>query len=322
MGQDGGQSIDLGGGDVLFVFADTLLAYRTSAIESWPEMRWPIRRDQGRFLANCAARGRGRELAASLATITYYADREGWPREIIEATPAEHLAHVRFWPEHGVAVNGEVFLYYLGIQHVAQKSTWGFRVLGTGLAVLDPESGALRRLRWNGDWKLWPLSGDDLHCGVQVLREGDTVFVFASLREGARTSARMGRVDASSLGDPSAYEYLTSSAPAWSRDPSRSLDLGVCDSEFSVSFNAYLDAYIMCGLDETRRRLQLRFARHPWGPYTAPVTAGGVPLEPRNDVAALAFEHPLFSSGGGRTIAVSYCQPNFTQNGLLNVTFV
>src|SRR5262245_44767248 len=191
IGQDGGQSIDLGD-DVLFVFADTLLAGASAWRNGLPASRWPIRRDQGRFLANCCARaGRGR-LTTELGRLRYALGIDGWPKEILEATAVERLTRTRFWPEHGIAIDGRVYLYYLGIEHFEPNTTWGFRNLGTGLAVLDAVSGNAVRLRWDGDWRLWPAGPADVHAGVQVVRDGDHVYVFASTRDGCDITARLG----------------------------------------------------------------------------------------------------------------------------------
>jgi hypothetical protein len=320
VGQDGGQSIDLGD-DVLFVFADTLLATPAALRAGWPSPRWPIRRGQGRFLANCCAlAGRGR-LPAVLGRLRYFLGHDGWPREILEATPAERLLRMRFWPEHGVAIDGRVYLFYLGIEQATPDTTWGFRNIGTGLAVLDPVAGDARRLRWDGDWRLWPSAPGDFHGGVQALGDGDYVYVFGALGQGHASEARLARVRSEAIVEPAAYEYLVSDTPAWDRDRSRCCTLGPCGHEFSVSFNRYLGGYLMCFVDSTGCTLSVRFAEHLWGPYSDPRSLGALPIDPRNDMAALGFEHPLYATDGGRTIALSYCQPNFTPNGLVGVRF-
>jgi hypothetical protein len=319
VGQDGGQSIELDDGDTLFVFADTLLAYPDAWRAGWPESRWPIRRDQGRFLANCAARAGGAALPDELARLRYLTDGSGWPRELLEATPAEGLARVRFWPEHGVCVAGQVYLFYLGIEHLS-PGTWGFRTAGTGLALLDPRTGATRRLRWdNGDWRLWPDLADGSRGGVQVLRAGDHAYVFGSLRHGEATTARLARVALDALDQRGAYEFLCGSGPLWSRDPARALDLGPCGNEFSVSWNLYLGAYLMCYAERGERGLCLRAAEHPWGPYSEPARVGGLPIEARNQVAALACEHARYAEDGGRVLWITYCQPNFTRNSMVRL---
>jgi hypothetical protein len=320
IGQDGGQSIDLGD-EVLFVFADTLLAKTSALAVGWPEARWPIQREQGRFLANCCARGPHGRLPTALASLEYVLGPDGWPAELLPATPAERFGRVRFWPEHGVAIDGRVYLYYLGIEHTRPGSTWGFRNLGTGLAVLDPHTGVAERLSFNGDWRLWPAGESDPHGGVQVLRVDDYIYVFGSCRDGYGATARVARVRPDAIADPAAYEYLASPEPVWSHTPAEACSLGVCGHEFSVSRNAYLDGYLMSYIEPAGRTLFMRRGRHPWGPYSDPVSLGLLPIDARNDSAAMAFEHPRYASGDGRTVTVSYCQANFVMNGLVGVRF-
>lgn len=319
VGQDGGQSIDLGG-DVLFVFADTLLAARGAPADG-RTLPWPLRRGEGRFLANSAARAARGRLADELGRLRYYLGPDGWPCEVLCATPAEHLARVRFWPAHGLAVGDRVFLFYLGIEHRTPGAAWGFRNTGTGLSVLEPETGRARRLRWEGDdWRLFPVAGDDTHAGVQVLREGGDVYVFASVRHGLSVTARVARVAVERVADRAAYLYLASDAPAWDPSPARALDLGPCGDDFSVSWNAHLGLYLMCYVEHAGRRLCLRAAPHPWGPYGPPRVVDELPTDAPNPLAALAFEHPLYAEDGGRTLLVSYCQANFGRNQLVGLT--
>src|SRR5262249_38463560 len=101
IGQDGGQSIELGD-DTLFVFSDTLIAplrnshlgrYATRAVPTQPNR-------QGIFLANSAGVASPTNLRHALAELRYYTDDNGLPREIVRPTKAEREAGIRFWPEH------------------------------------------------------------------------------------------------------------------------------------------------------------------------------------------------------------------------------
>ena len=161
------------------------------------------------------------------------------------------MTRTRFWPEHGIAIAGRVYLYYLGIEHFAPGGTWGFRNVGTGLAILDAQAGEAQRLRWNGDWRLWPASRDDRHGGVQVVQDGDHVYVFSAVRQQYDVHAYLARVEAASIAEPAAYEYLASAAPTWDNDQSRSCTLGRCGNEFSVSFNPP-SGHLMCFVDAGR----------------------------------------------------------------------
>jgi hypothetical protein len=146
VGQDGGQTIPCGA-STLFLFSDTLLVCANPQIvRAHAVAPVPVPDNlQTVFLANCAARSDANDMESAVGSLQYYADDDGLPREIIPANERDRFRRLRFWPEHGICVNGEVYLYYLGIQTVDPSSVWGFEVLGTGLAALDLETGTCRR---------------------------------------------------------------------------------------------------------------------------------------------------------------------------------
>jgi hypothetical protein len=321
IGQDGGQTIRVGT-ETLFVFSDTLLAGAAAPHHHpLPQPFAHLQRPGGMFFANTAGLAAGQDLRASWAGIRYFSDDEGVPREILPALDRERVQGLRFWPEHGIHLDGHVYLYYLGIQCIDPTTIWGFRTAGVGLAVLDPATGACRRL-WRGDdWRLWRVHDDDLHFGVQALERDGFVYVFGSRRRAYASSAIVARVRPEALADPDAYEFLRSPAPEWATGDGPPLDLGPCGSEYSVSFNPYLGSYLMCYADEYAKTLVLRTAPDPWGPWCEPVVVTGLPHEPESEMVYLAFEHADFSPDGGRTVLVSYCQPRFTSNSIVAVRF-
>jgi hypothetical protein len=318
VGQDGGQSIPLGpmGMERLFVFSDTLLTAARPVPGSAPP---PARRPPGRgylgILANTAARAQSPDLQQALAGLDYFLDDGSVPREILPSSADERSEGIRFWPQHGLLVNGSVVLFYLGVRAVS-GSTWGFVVEGTGMAELDPATGECRRLYRSSDWIFWPPGVEDLHFGVQVLREGELAYVFASRRRGLHVTAQLARVEVCRLSEPGAYGYLASTAPSWTRRPSESCDLGPCGSQFSVSFNGHLRQYLMTYVDLLDGGLYLRAADVPWGPYGEPRRVAQVP---RQREAYLGFEHASFAGEEGRRIFISYCEPRFSQSSLVAV---
>jgi hypothetical protein len=299
-GQDGGQSIEVGAG-TLFVFSDTLLSRNGSKTH---------------FLANCAALANEDTLDGAMRSLRYFEDEHGLPREIVAANPLERIAGYRFWPQHGIADGDDVLLFYLGIHQYDQKSAWGFRMTGSGLARLDPRTGRSERITRNGDWRLW-ADDRELRIGTQVLRIGDFVYVFGS-RAG---SAILARVAAAAAADPDAYRFLASPAGEWSEQVSDAHPLTRAAAELSVSFNPYLGAYLMVYADGFTRELYVRTAPDVCGPYGGAVAVGRLPHREQSELVALAFEHPRFARNGGKTIVVSYCQPDFAQNSLVAVTF-
>jgi len=316
-GQDGGQSIDLGDRR-LFVFSDTLLARTGRLDEPLPAA---FNRDNAYFLANCAGVSAERDLLGALAGIEYYCEN-GRPREIIPATTGERLAGHRFWPEHGALVDGKVYLFYIGIRHFDQSSAWGFQGIGSGLAVLNPDDGSSQRLKHAGGWRFWPVLGDDLHFGTQVLRDDSMLYVFSSRRRALESHALLARVPVSGIAGQGNYEYLSSCRPDWSPRFEESCDVVAAANEYSVSFNRYLNCYLMVYVDAYAKQLCFRTAPAPWGPYSDAQVSGVLPHREESGIISLGFEHPHFCEENGRTVYISYCQPGFTQNSLLALRFL
>jgi hypothetical protein len=315
-GQDGGQSIELDGKS-LFLFSDTLLARTGHLAEPLPRT---LGRDNALFLGNCAGIASGHDLADALSRVEYFS-RDGYPCEILAATPGERFAGRRFWPEHGTVVEGKVIFYYIGIRHFDQGSAWGFQGVGSGIAMLNPVTGECERVRREGLWQYWPVIGDDLHFGTQVLREGPLLYVFSSRRRGPDSEALLARVPVDSVLDLNAYEYWTAGAEEWTKHFEDSCPVTGAANEFSVSFNPYLGCYLMVYVDSWTKRLCLRTAPFLWGPYSEPQISSVLPHREEAGIVSLGFEHPQFRGENGRIICISYCQPGFTQNSLVVLRF-
>jgi len=314
VGQDGGQSIDLGNATLL-VFSDTLLA-DPAALE-----KRMFSRQNARFLANCAGITTQNSFVNALASLKLFTDTEGWPREILPRTAQESLIGYRFWPQHGLCMKESVYLFYLGIRQVQAQSTWGFEIVGSGLAVLDPAMGDCERIRRDGEWRLWQHDGAAVQWGVQVLAEGEMAYIFGMRRDAMRRSGVLARVAIENIADLSTYEYLSSTEPAWSRCSSQLAEFAPCGGEYSVSFNRYLGRYLMIYVDGYDKTLYFRTAQQLWGPYSEPQCLGKLPHSEKTELVSLGFEHPQFARNGGKTVLVSYCQPHFTQNSLVSITF-
>lgn len=319
IGQDGGQSIDLGD-RTLIVYSDTLLMATGGEAPPHEQAPEPVAADERCFfVANCAALLDGRDLTAGLAALEFLCSDDGFPREIVPATERERAARLRLWPEHGVRVGDEVLLFYLGVTGLGTNDQWAFRNTGVGLARLDPVSWACSRVEVDGDWRLWPAGAEDLHFGVQVLVEDDVACVFGSVRDGFDVHAFVARVALGELADPRAYEYYEPGGRRWVRERTAAASLGPAGADFSVSRNEHLGGYMMVYNDAFTKRLALRFAERPEGPYSAPVNAGRLPHAPESELVYLALEHPQFARDAGRRVLVTYCEPHFRMPSLLEV---
>jgi len=323
VGQDGGQSVRINR-KTLFFFSDTLLICkdpRVAAAHATPPPVPVPASPQTVFLANCAALSEGLDLSTLLANLRYFHAPDGLPREILRPTDRERFRNLRFWPEHGIWLDGRAYFFYLGIQTIDPHSSWGFRNLGVGLAALDIESGDCCRFQHKNDWIFWRTVEADFHMGVQVLQLGEFVYVFGSRRTQIDNTAFLARVPAHLVTDRDSYEYLVSSASLWSKDLEAACNLGPCSSEYSVSYNQYLEKYTMIYVDEHRKRLMLRTADQMWGPYSDPTDLIGVPHKESSKLIYLGFEHANFQQQDGRKIFVSYCEPDFSPASLVTLTF-
>lgn len=324
IGQDGGQSVSLDDKRVLFFFSDTLLVCGDPQVAAAHATAPPLpvpSLPRAVFLANCAAISEGPDLATLLSKLCYFHDSDGLPQEILRPTERERFRNLRFWPEHGICVNGEVYFFYLGIQTVDSSSNWGFRSLGVGLAALNVNRGTCRRFQYRQDWMFWRNVEADLHIGVQVLRLGEFVYVFGSRRVQIENEAFVARVPLELISDRDSYEYLASPAPSWSREFDLACSLGPCSADYSVSYNPYLEKYTMIYVDGHRKRLMLRVADQPWGSYSDPIDLIGLPHKESSELIYLGFEHPTFQQRQGRKIFVSYCEPDFSPASLVTLTF-
>ena len=307
LGQDGGQSIALPD-SLLFVFSDTLFA-----LSGDPRAR------RGLFLANCAALTPGHELCRDLGALRYFTDEDGLPRELLVPSAEEHRRSLRFWPLHGVYLEGQVFLYYLGVRAV-DPSTWGFRNVGFGLARLDPHGGSCQRLTGGLDWRWWPELGSDVLFGTQILRQEPYLYLFGSQRQGLSSRALLLRVTPDGITDPRAYQALSDpKGPRWTRHLDQAADLGPSATTFSVTWNPYLGRYLMLYIEEYEKQLTVRFSRFPWGPYSPPESITSVPHDPSSELVYMGFEHPELRRDKGRRIYLSYSQPRFLPNSLLTL---
>jgi uncharacterized protein DUF4185 len=326
VGQDGGQSIDLGE-QTLVLFSDTLLLPTEPPPARAADRRAPAppyAEDLGEhcmFLANCAALMDGDDLRDGLGRLKFFSGADDFPVEILSPTKEEHAARLRFWPAHGLLTNEDVHLFYLGIETLAPRDVWGFRNVGVGLARLDPETGGCERIRVDGDWCLWEPRSDDFHFGVHVLQHDGRAYVFGSARHGVDVSALVGRVRIEEIADPRAYEFYVPQSERWVTDPARAGSLGPCGSDFSVSRNPHLGKWLMVYVDSFSKQLALRLADRLEGPYTPPEIVGRLPHAPASDLVYLGFEHAKFARDDGQRVLVSYCEPRFEMCSLLEICF-
>ncbi|MBI2708493.1 MAG: hypothetical protein HYX34_02185 [Actinobacteria bacterium] len=138
VGHDGAASTRLPDGSVLFVFGDTLLG--------------TIRGDRRRVTGLISSSGALLPAAADVCSgrLRYLTDARGAVRPLLPSAGRGTAS----WPVDVTVLDGRVWMLYRLVAATGTVDEAGFRILGTGLAVADPDRLAFRpaaRLLVTGD---------------------------------------------------------------------------------------------------------------------------------------------------------------------------
>lgn len=199
----------------------------------------------------------------------------------------------RFWPLDLVeAPGGARFAFYVGIEGTGGTGPFDFAIKEIGVARVGKaapfrDAGTL----FDGDAPLY---------GSSVLVEGGTAYLYAG---GAPT--RLARVEASALTERPAYRFF--SAGKWVEDAKAASALPDSGAELSVRWNPYLERFVMLYAPPLEKRIMMRLAPKPEGPWSEAreVYAPPCAAEP----VALVYgakQHAELDAEGGRTIVLTY----------------
>lgn len=154
----------------------------------------------------------------------------------------------------------------------------------------------------HGDWDCnnasiaYSFNGHTFHEALNISWPGDSNFIewglvkggtgapstggylyFLATGSGRFHSCYLTRVPETQILNQSSYQYFTglstSDAPLWS--PNHVAAQPVLDApmgEISVMWNNYLGKYMLMNLDDVAKRLIVRIAASPWGPWSQPLT--------------------------------------------------
>ena len=190
-------------------------------------------------------------------------------------------------PSYGISVNGSMYVVFT-TDHSLE------RVMGRSVLAVSEDDGltfrALHDLSITHFINVaMALASRAEHPDLPV---EDAVLIWGS-GEYRASSPRLAYVPAASIGDPAAIRYFSGLAEEgeslWSSDESQATPLFVHDviGEFSVTWCALLERWLLLYNSEGPRGIVLRTARNPWGPWSSP----RVIFEPWNDMGYSQFLH-------------------------------
>jgi len=297
VGRDGGAA-GLVGGRMLWTFGDTLMTGAGA--------------DGFNYRSATAAWGDGASLS-----LTEPLDAAGAPFQLLPYTDDE-LAYNRaggpgvryaLWPGRPIAMpDGSALLFY-GELKVGSHGNFDWTAVGTGLAHLAPGSTVATR----EPGLLFPAPEPGFSGGGLVIPDGaagaDTLYLYRvdPIPGKLDSECRVGRVPLARVSDHDAYAAWDGAA--WTSDLARAVPiLHGAAGGVSVSWNAYLGAYLAVYSGIFSSDVLYRTAPRPEGPFSEPHLLFTAAM-PSGQTAYAATEHPELSSDGGRTLVVSYARP-------------
>jgi hypothetical protein len=249
-GTDLGILWDDGDGGVLCAFGDTYGV-------GWTPPGTGARTADWRY--NVLGRSTARDLDGGLVLDDMVTDRPEHAAEIVPRTG-------RFWertviPTAGIAVDGRQYLHYMSVLWWLTPGRW----LSNHGGIATSEDGGRTWARHRS--ARWPnlLGLRTMQLGA-FARTERWVYFFHT-RNGRFGAVHLARVDPAGVGDPRAYHYWNGSA--WSNRWGRSRPVASGPAgELSAAYHPGLRRWLLVHLDEPRRRIVLRSAERPTGPWT------------------------------------------------------
>lgn len=323
IGQDGAFSIPLGAGEALWFFGDTLIGTRPPGGQSlWYIDCKPVghadmtgRGTIERMINNTGLILRDRTGRHGLRDYSYILDDRAQLRALLPLEGHEHPDWDRIWCQHGLALNGRIYLSFIKVRMLADDKgpmPVPFEIVGSGLAVGTRDSWQFRRVLRHGDSILWRAQEPHFATAMLHCKRDGLVYLYGSVRQNEVQNCFVGRVPAAQIEDLGAYEYFAGPS-GWTRDLSRARPIfSGMPSELSVSYNRHLGCYLAVHSLNLTGQIVGRTAPDPWGPWSEPIVLWTVHLKPRPAPSAsfpyAGKEHPELAEQDGRVIYLTYIE--------------
>ncbi|MCD6205426.1 MAG: DUF4185 domain-containing protein [Candidatus Marinimicrobia bacterium] len=345
IGQDGAFSIPLDK-QTLWFFGDTLIGARVPDESLWFPGGQPLPPE------NMSGKGTIQQMFCNtgllvpdtgidgvLNNFEYILDDSGRLKTLLPLLEDEDHDKDRIWCQHGIYLNGKVYLSFIKVRmlphgFLTNSDAGGdllpvnFEIVGSGIAVGDPQTWNFKRLLHGDDYIWWRQ--DVPHFGSNILRvQGeDRLYFYGTLMDTAGVQrCYIARVTVDDIEDYSKYEYLSSPKPEWNSDIRKAISIFAdVPSELSISYNQYLGCYLAVHSYQTTDKIVGRTAFNPWGPWSEPIELWTVKVDdsiklPYNRLIYAGKEHPELAEENGKTIYLTYIEFEEYFPHLIRVTF-
>lgn len=196
-------------------------------------------------------------------------DELGLAKELLPSPKIDYDEMTKI-PTHGVFANGNLYLYYMSVNHWGEPGRWDANYSSAAKSSDQGNNWSmLDQLKWPGDSHFIQVSPYKVPNG-----DGNDIY-FWTIPSGRFGGVKLMKVKEADIENLAAYNYFAgtdaSGEPIWSSkldDAAMVLDDTV--GELSVIWNPYLERWIMAYLKESQG-VVMREGLTPWGPWGEPI---------------------------------------------------
>lgn len=323
VGQDGAYSIPLSDGTALWYFGDTLIGNRRYDDSLWYPGGVQIGPgDMGGhngidiLRTNTGAIVPPQEFSRGIQNFAHILDTSGSIKQLVPHASTESPDLYRVWCLHGIQLGDTIYLGYMIVRMLAEgPMPVNFEIVGSALARGNSADWSFNRIPApEGD--LWWHANEPQFGSCFVDGKDGFIYIYGVLRDSAGVQrAYVARVLPGKMENRAAYEFYQSSSNQWLAElgQASSIMTGM-PNEMSVSWNAYLSAWLAVHSLDLSGAIVARTAPNPWGPWSEPTTLWQVVppklpyTVPYGCLIYAGKEHPEMSPDGGKTLYLTYIE--------------
>jgi hypothetical protein len=182
-------------------------------------------------------------------------------------------------PTAGYAHAGCLYLFYMSVNHWGEAGDWTCNNASIAYTYDGQTFIEAHNVSWPGDSNFieWGL----VKSGEGAPSTGGYVY-FLATASGRYHTCYLARVHEDHILNQSSYQYFTgyslTKAPLWSANHTEAQPVFEAPTgELTVMWNPYLNQYMVMNLDDVAKKLYLRTAQSPWGPWSPPRTVISTP---------------------------------------------
>ncbi len=277
-GADGGATVELSNGKILWLFSDTFIDQDGTGKRS----------NAKTMIRNSIAIQS--EIAVKADMTFYFKGTPQNPEAFFEVSGENW-----FWTGHGIFLRDKLVIFL--IEETATAAGIGFEAIGWSIAIID------NPLEHPDEWHIQYVKGSDTFGVIvgssAVLEDGDFVYAFG-VKEPATHETYLIRIEKNKLlnGNVSELQWWTDNT--WKsnlQEEPKSSMLFIGQTEFSVHYNKTLEKYIQLqtyGMGKAS--IGYRFADQLQGPWSESVMIYTPALKEASEFVYSANAHPEFIS--------------------------